>query len=558
MMSDSIARMIEVQARRFGAKPALSLHGSTPAEHYSYETLDLASCRLACALVEAGVQPGDRIALLSESRPRWGVAFFATLRAGGVVLPLDVRLSVPELTAILADARPRVLLVGKAQEALAAELLTGCGDKVTALSLEPCGGDTAWPSMDALPYSPGRPCVPRATTDAAVITFTSGTMGNAKGVVTTCGNLLFQVRAIRAVMQNDDRVASVSILPLSHLFELTAGFLGILHGGGHIRYCNSLLPVEVIDAMHLQRVTCMVVVPLFLELIKSAIRGEAARRSPLKRGLFAVTRRLALLLPLPARRRIHAPIYRRFGGRLEYFVCGGAPLGRDTRRFFSSIGLPVYQGYGLAETSPVIATNAPLAARDGSVGRPLPGVEVTISARDGGEILTRGPHVMRGYLGNRELTASLIDADGWLHTGDIGYLDADGFLYVTGRNKNTIVLGSGKKVQPEELEAVLFDDPDVREGCVIGMPATRGILKDSEEVCAIVVASDDAIRRCAQRAEDLELTLRGVVERRALSLAPFKRPTRIIVCRDPLPRTATRKVRRPQVRYRLSHGPVPS
>jgi long-chain acyl-CoA synthetase len=302
----------------------------------------------------------------------------------------------------------------------------------------------------------------------------------------------------------------------------------------------------------------MVVVPLFLELIKSAIRNEAARHSALKRSLFAVMTRLAFLLPLPARRRIHAPIYRRFGGRLEYFVCGGAPLGRDTQHFFSSIGLPVYQGYGLAETSPVITTNAPLAARDGSVGKPLPGVEVAISTRDGGEILTRGPHVMRGYFGNSELTASLIDADGWLHTGDIGYLDADGFLYVSGRKKNIIVLGSGKKVQPEELEAVLFDHPDVREGCVIGVPATRGILKGSEEICAIVVASDGAIRRCAERAEDLELTLRRIIEQRALSLTPFKRPTRIIVCSDPLPRTATRKVRRPQVRCGLSHGPVHS
>jgi long-chain acyl-CoA synthetase len=558
MNSDNIAQMIEVQARRFGAKPALSLHSSDPAEHYSYETLDLASRRLACGFVEAGVQPDDRIALLCESRPRWGVAFFAVLRAAGIVLPLDVRMSVPELTAILTDARPRVLLVGKAQEGLAAELLAACGDEITVLSLEPGGSDTAWPSMDTLPHSRGPSCVPRASTDAAVLTYTSGTMGSAKGVVTTCGNLLFQVRAIRAVMQNDERVTSVSILPLSHLFELTAGFLGILHGGGHIRYCNSLLPVEVIDAMRIQRVTCMVVVPLFLELIKSAIRNEAARHSALKRSLFAVMTRLPFLLPLPARRRIHAPIYRRFGGRLEYFVCGGAPLGRDTQRFFSSIGLPVYQGYGLAETSPVITTNAPLAARDGSVGKPLPGVEVAISTRDGGEILTRGPHVMRGYFGNSELTASLIDADGWLHTGDVGYLDVDGFLYVSGRKKNIIVLGSGKKVQPEELEAVLFDHPDVREGCVIGVPATRGILKGSEEVCAIVVASDGAIHRCAERVEDLELTLRRVIEQRAVSLAPFKRPTRIIVCSDPLPRTATRKVRRPQVRCGLSHRPVHS
>ena len=558
MNDDSIAQMIEVRARRLGAKPALSLHGGDPAEQYSYRALDRASCRLASAFIGAGVKPDDRIALLCESRPRWGVAFFATLRAGAIVLPLDARQSVRELAAILVDARPRILLVGKAQEILAVELLAACDDDVTVLSLESGGSDAAWPSMDTLPAATGRPCVPRGPSDAAVLTYTSGTMGSAKGVVTTCANLQFQVQAIRAVMQNDERVACVSILPLSHLFEMTAGFLGVLHGGGHIRYCTSLLPVEVVNAMHAQQVTCMAVVPLFLELIKAAIRNEVARRPAWKRRLFAVVTRLTFLLPLSARRRVYAPLHHRFGGRLEYFVCGGAPLNRDTQRFFASIGLSIYQGYGLAETSPVISTNGPRAARAGSVGKPLPGIDVRISARDGGEILTRGPHVMRGYFGNRELTSSLIDAEGWLHTGDIGYLDRDGFLYVCGRKKNIIVLGSGKKVQPEELEAVLFDHPDVREGCVIGMPAARGIEKGSEEVCAIVVASDDAIRRCAQHAEDLEQTLRRVIGQRALDLAPFKRPTRIIVCSDPLPRTSTRKVRRPTVRCRLSQGPVHS
>jgi long-chain acyl-CoA synthetase len=555
--NDSMAQMIEVRARQLGAKPALSAYGRDPAEQYSYEALDRASRRLAGGFTEAGVRPDDRIALLCDSRPRFGVAFFAALRAGAVGLPLDARQSVRELAAILADARPRILLVGRAQEALAAELLAAFGGELTVLSLEPAGDATAWPSMDTLSPASGQRCVPRAASDAAVLTYTSGTTGSAKGVVTTCGNLLFQVRAIRAVMQNGERVTSVSILPLSHLFELTAGFLAVLYGGGHICYCNSLLPVEVIGAMRAHRVTCMAVVPLFLKLIRTAICNEVAHRSAWHRRLFAVMIRLTRLLPLPARRRLYAPLHRRFGGALEYFVCGGAPLDKDTERFFASVGLPVYQGYGLAEASPIIATNSPRAVRAGSVGKPLPGVEVRISAADGGEILTRGPHVMRGYFGNRAPTTNLIDADGWLHTGDIGHLDRHGFLYVSGRRKNTIVLGSGQKVQPEELEALLFfDHPDIREGCIIGVPATRGIEQGSEEVCAIVVASDSAVSRFAGNLEQLEPALRGKVQQRALGLPAFKRPTRIVVCSDPLPRTSTRKVRRPAVRCWLSQGAV--
>lgn len=563
MNNHNIACIIEAGAERFGAQAALGLAGNDSrqgrrSEEYTYEALFAASSRLAAAFREAGLQPNDRVALLGESRPRWGVAFFATLRAGGIALPLDVRQNVAELQRILSDAGPRLMLVASGQEALANDLLAAGIGPVTVLSFEPVDVGAPWPSMDALPAGPNQTCALRGADDAAVLTYTSGTTGNSKGVVTTHGNLGFQVRAIRSVMQNDESCSSVSILPLSHLFEVTAGFLGILYGGGRICYCNSLLPAEVIDAMRGRQVTCMVVVPLFLELIKAAIRNEVARHSGIRRRLFALLTSASELLPMSARRRLFAPIRRRFGNGLQYFVCGGAPLAAETERFFARIGLPVYQGYGLAETSPIISTNGPVAARAGSVGRPLPGIEIRISAKDGGEILTRGPHVMSGYFGDEELTRNLVDRDGWLHTGDLGYLDRNGFLYVSGRKKNVIVLGSGKKVQPEELEAVLFDHPDFQEGCVIGVPAVRGIQKGSEEVCAIVVASDAAIRRSSGSAADLELALRRVLEDRALALSPCKRPTRIIVRNEPLPRTSTRKVRRPSLLLSLQRGPVHS
>lgn len=549
-----LAQLIESRARQFELRPALTLYGGDPAEHYTYGALDRASCRLAGAFLRAGVRPDDRIAVLCDARPRFAAAFFGALRAGAVVLPLDARQGAAELAAILADARPRLLLVGRAQEALAAELLAACGRAPRVLSLEAPGTAAAWPSMDTLPATPGRPCVPRAPEDAAVLTYTSGTTGSARGIVTTCGNLLFQVRAIRAVMQNDERVTHVSILPLCHLFELTAGFLAVLYGGGHVCYCHSLLPAEVIEAMRAERVTAMAVVPLFLKLLETAIANEVARRPVWERRLFAVLTRLASVLPLAVRRRCHAPLLRRFGGALEYFVCGGAPLDRGTLRFFNGLGLPVYEGYGLAEASPIVAANGPRSARAGSVGKPLPGVEVRIA--DGGEILTRGPHVMRGYFGKGAAMAAPVDGDGWLHTGDLGHLDRDGFLYVSGRRKSTIVLGSGKKVQPEELEALLFEHPDIREGCVIGLPATRGIEQGSEEVCAIVVASEAAVARYAGNAGELEATLRHIVGKRALGLPAYKRPTRVIVVSDPLPRTSTRKVRRPAVRGRLMQGVV--
>lgn len=537
--------MISEKARRFGPKLALCLNGGNGDEQYTYRDLDKASGELATGFVRFGLKPGDRVAILCESRPRWGVAFFATTRAGAIVLPLDTRQSFSELRHVLDDAAPKFLLVSREQEKVAAQLVRETAGRIKLFSIEPVFSEPAFSSMDAIAGSDMHPCVERHADDAAVLTYTSGTMGSAKGVVTTYGNLLYQIRTFRKIMMNDSHCATVSILPLSHLFELTGGFLGILYGGGRICYCNSLLPHEIVAAMKEQQVTCMVTVPLFLKLFAAAIRKQIDKQALVKRSTFKLLRRLSPVLPLAFRRHLFRNIHQCFGGQLEYFVSGGAPLDLCTLNFFESIGVPVYQGYGLAETSPVIATNGPVANRPGSVGKPLPGIEV--KSAEGGEILTRGPHVMRGYFHNDELTNSVIDSDGWLHTGDIGYQDEDGFLFISGREKNVIVLGSGKKVQPEELEAVLFEHPDIEEGCVVGAIAQEGLMKDCEEVCAIAVASDEAVRRCSTRGEDLGDTIQHVIEHQAQSLAPGKRPTRIVLRAESLPRTSTRKIRRPNV-----------
>ena len=549
MATESISQMISEKARRFGPKLALCLNGGNGDEQYTYRALDKASGELATGFVRLGLKPGDRVAILSESRPRWGVAFFATTRAGAIVLPLDTRQGFNELRHILDDAGPKFLLVSRDQEKTALELVRMHAGRIKVFSIEPESGEPAFSSMDTIAGSDIYPCVERNADDAAVLTYTSGTMGSAKGVVSTYGNLLYQIRTFRKVMLNDSHCAAVSILPLSHLYELTGGFLGILYGGGRICYCNSLLPDEIVAAMKEQQVTCMVTVPLFLKLFAAAIEKKIGKQAIVKRVTFGLLRRISPALPIGLRRRMFRKIHRRFGGQLEYFVCGGAPLDRCTLSFFESIGIPIYQGYGLAETSPVIATNGPIANRPGSVGKPLPGIEV--KSGDGGEILTRGPHVMSGYFRNDDLTNSVIDKDGWLHTGDIGYQDEDGFLYISGREKNVIVLGSGKKVQPEELEAVLFEHPDIEEGCVVGAIAQQGLMKDCEEVCAIAVASDEAVRRCSNRGEDLRDTIQHVIEHQAQSLAPGKRPTRIVLRNESLPRTSTRKIRRPYVRQWL-------
>ncbi|HEY9869239.1 MAG TPA: AMP-binding protein, partial [Candidatus Obscuribacterales bacterium] len=267
-----------------------------------------------------------------------------------------------------------------------------------------------------------------------------------------------------------------------------------------------------------------------------------------KQLIFRVLLALSGLVPSRNIRRLLFPaIHRKLGGRLRGFVSGGAPLDIEVARFFDRIGIPVYQGYGLTETGPIISANTPRHYRLGSVGRPLPGVEVRISASNGepeAEILTRGPHVMDGYFGDPDLTGRVIDASGWLHTGDLGRLDADGYLYITGRVKNLIVLGAGKKVHPEEVEEVLSRAPSAKEVCVVGATCRDGLKAGTEEVCAVVVPADEIVAPGSSTSAELERRVKAEFEPLLADLAPYKRPTRLIVRRDPLPRTPTLKVKR--------------
>jgi long-chain acyl-CoA synthetase len=250
------------------------------------------------------------------------------------------------------------------------------------------------------------------------------------------------------------------------------------------------------------------------------------------------------------RRVAYAPLLRKFGGRLRVFYVGGAPLDLDVAEYFVRIGISVYQGYGLTETSPIVAMNAPGANRLGSVGRPLPDVEVRIDtdvvAPSGeGAVLVRGPNVMLGYHRDPEATRATIDDDGWLDTGDLGHSDADGFLWITGRSKNVIVLANGKNVQPEEVEHVLEQSSLVREVCVLGRAATGGLADGSEEVHAVVVPTDDA--KASRTGEELQALMQAEVHSLTERLATYKHPRTITVWTHELPKTATRKVRRSEV-----------
>ena len=518
----------------FSRRAALRREHAPGAIELSYADLRERVTARARVLESMGIGNGARVALLCENRPAWVISFLAALHAGAVVVPLDTKLGTGEIVALLGHARPRIILASHAHAARAHEVAARLAHPVPVVSIEGDDHHDGGDISEVISRSSAGPCVSlaRATDEPALVIYTSGTTGAPKGVTITFGNLLHQVKAVDEVIGPQGRERFLSVLPLCHLYELICGLLVPLTRGATISYppTESLLPAELTRIMRQRKITSLVGVPLLYRALARGIAVELRRAPRVARVYVAVAGALSAALPIHwLRRLLHRPVLAKMGGSLSQLYSGGAPLDDEVARTFLTMGLPILQGYGLSETSPVIATNTGRAHRLGSVGRPLPGVEVKIER---GEIWARGANVMKGYLDRPDLTAQMIDADGWLHTGDLGQLDDNGYLYITGRAKDLIVLGGGKKVHPDEVEAVLAASPRFAEVCVLGTPARQG----HDEVCAVIVPASDA--------GDATVDPETEIARMLADIATFKRPTRVVVRQEPIPRTTTRKAKR--------------
>ncbi|MFN0009250.1 MAG: AMP-dependent synthetase/ligase [Planctomycetota bacterium] len=519
----TVHRILEDRAEASGRRVALAIRENGAWSEITYSELSLRVRSVSGLLVRNSIGGGDRVAILSQSRPEWAIAFLGAVRNGAIVVPLDPKLTVHELGPILADCTPRLLFASNRFVETALELarITPAVEKVVLLQEDPKHPDLL--SISAWKHGPGTREREPSLEDCAVIAYTSGTTGRPKGVRISYGSLAFQADCFERAFDLSEDEVFLSMLPLNHLFELTCGLLSVLNAGGQVAYCESLFPDEIAEAMRERRATRMLTVPIFLRALRRGLEAKIGSADAPAAGLLDA-----------------------FGGRLAAFHSGGAPLERGVAEFFERLGLRVFEGYGLTETSPVIATNLPGLSRMGSVGLPLPRTEVKIAD---GEILVRGPHVMLGYHEQDELTREVIDPDGWFHTGDLGRIDDDGYLYVTGRLKSLIVLPTGKKVQPEEVEAVLAASPFIKEVCVLGCDAGSG-----EEVQAVAVPSETLLARAGTDTEKLREAIEADFAERARVLAAFKRPARIHVFARELPRTTTGKVRRRDV-LRMLEGP---
>ena len=314
-----------------------------------------------------------------------------------------------------------------------------------------------------------------------------------------------------------------------------------------IYYTKSLKPKDILSVMQEKNVNFMIVVPAFLKLLKAGIESEVKNSGKIASSLFYSLLFISKYIPFyPVRKFMFKKIHKKFGGNFYGCISGGAPLDVSVGEFFERIGIRVFQGYGLTETSPVISVNYDRTKDIASVGRPLKSVQAKID-EETGELLIKGPSVMKGYYNREDLTSAVLSKDGWLHTGDIADIDKYGHIHITGRIKNMIVLSGGKKVFPEEVEAVLEQNSNFSEVCVFGASHTTGAKEGSEEIVAVIVPAQNLLDE-ADNDDTLDKIVRSEVKKSCMRLAPYKRPVNIFVSKEPLPKTTTRKIKRNKVK----------
>ena len=542
-----LLELFETSTKRHATRVAMRIERDGRNEQYTYADMRELATRAAGFLASEGIKPGDRVMLVSHNAPEWGMTYFGVLKTGASCIPVDPESSLDEIVnfARAGDAAGIVLseklrdehadLQARLTEAgLAPRLWTF--DEVFALPDE----QTEDERIALLPA--------RVTAQSlASLIFTSGTTGRPKGVMLSHRNLTSMVSMLSSVFDMTTRDGVLSVLPLHHTFEFSTGFLTPLSRGAQITYLPELTGDALARAIKNGHVTGMVGVPALWELLHRRIKNKLYERSDwigkTADGLIKANAWLRDNTPLNLGPIAFYPIHEGLGGRIRYFISGGSALSESIQKDFQGLGFTILEGYGLTEASPVLTVTRPENRMlTGSVGRPLPGVEVKIADPDAGgvgEVIARGPNVMLGYFADESATRQAL-VERWLYTGDLGKLDDDGNLFLVGRSKEIIVDTNGKNVYPDELEEVYQNSPHVKELSIVGLPDGT-----AEKVACLVVADDeyDITLSRAELRRKVEEHFREV----SASLPYYKRVKVLHFTDEELPRTATRKVKRGEV-----------
>jgi long-chain acyl-CoA synthetase len=536
---------------RFAGKTALALHEG---ESFTYAEVGRLAAELSTYLSERGVGTGDRVVILAENSPRWGVAYFAVASMGAIAVPVLTEFPPKDIARIVEHSGAAAIVVSRRQYEKMENVPIGSRGVCILLddwTVIPPGateedlsrtdlrresamrsrpGDAATANDDA--PSPG---------DVAAIVYTSGTTGYSKGVMLTHGNLVSDAIGTEIIsgVTTSDRL--LSILPLPHTYESTLGLITVFLVGASVTYLEKPPTAAVLlPALRKVRPTIMLSVPLIIEKIyRSKILPELTGK-PILRRLHSIGPFRRILNRIAGRK-----LLKTFGGALRIFTIGGAPLAPDVELFLREAGFPYAIGYGLTETSPLIAGTGPAEARYRSTGPALPGgTSIRIAnpnpSTGEGEIEVKGPTVMKGYYRDPERTAAAFTPDGWFKTGDLGVFDADHYLYIKGRSKNMILGPSGKNIYPEEIEAVINEFDTVRDSLVF---------EQQNKIVALVHLDYERLKE-AFRTSESEIKARAnellaELHRQVNSRVPLSaRIHKLIEQDEPFQKTPTQKIKR--------------
>lgn len=544
--------MLEQSVREHGFRPAVSMALETPLTYRQfYESI----LGIAVLLKEQGIGRGDKVAILGENSPHWGIAYFAGLHAGAIMVPILPDFPEADVHHILHDSEAKLIFTTQRQldkiRGLQAHRLQGVimlddlQPETDILNIKPITQfiDRAIEFFRRLPSSIGLKPHPLSADELASIIYTSGTSGHSKAVMLTHSNFLSNVLAADSLVDFRSDDTFLSILPLPHTYEFTLGFLLPLFNGARVVYIGKTPNPSLMEKIcAAEKPTIIAAVPLIMEKI---FKKKVLAALEENRFIKVVSRLPGIKRAIY--RKINKKLLAFFGGRLRLMAIGGAALNYEAERFLQAAGFPYLIGYGLTETAPLLAGGPLLdpTLAIGSTGKPIPGVEIKIVDADPhsgiGEIYARGANVMAGYYRNPEATAAVLDDQGWLKTGDLGVFDPRGNLHIKGRSKNMILKADGENIYPEAVEDMINSERHVLESLLL---ERKGQLEAWVYLDYDLIDAETRGQKESQRLEHIERLLGQLKETLNLQLPAFSKIARFVERKEPFEKTATHKIKR--------------
>jgi long-chain acyl-CoA synthetase len=562
---ETFNQQFEEIVRRFPDRTAFRLKTPEGYPTVSYREAYRQARGVATGLAASGMKRGDRVAILSENRPEWVVAYLGIYLSGMAAVPLDAQISPAEWRRLIDDADARTIFVSGL---LMPKLVEATKDSIPPrwiVSFDPISGDhdarTELGGLIDWAEELSNPLVlPECQPSEVVsIIYTSGTTGTPKGVTLTQSNIVSELQSIFGAIHADENDVLLCLLPLQHVLASVINVLVPLYLGAQVVFADTLKRPEILQALEEAGVTILATVPQFFYLFYNRIQDELSKKSPLMRilfrGMLRLNRLAIRIAGINLGKVFFSKIHQSFGTRLRLFVSGASSLDPKVAQDFHDMGFTILQGYGLTETTGACAVTRVENNAVGSVGPPLPGIEIKILSPDEtgtGEILIRGPIIMKGYYKHPAATEEAI-RDGWFHSGDLGRFDAKGNLFVTGRKKEVIVLPNGKNIYPDELETHYLQSPFIQEMAVIGISSSH---ERGERLHAVVVPNFDYLK--TKKIANAREALRDQIAGLSNQLPKYKRLMSYQIQGEPLPRTTTRKIKRLELKKQAESGQLQS